>query len=225
MLTRYAIPAVVVLAVGGAAAWWFTRPDPQATAVAPVPAVQDTPAAAPDIDARVPDMTLGDPDAPITVVEYASFTCPHCANFHTGPFQQIKANFIDQGLVHFVNREVYFDRYGLWAGMVARCGGEERYHGIVEILYETQRQWAGSDNPAQVAENLRRIGRQAGMSNDQVDACLQDQDMALAMTATYQANAEADNIRATPTFMINGVQHANMSYAEFERVLNGLLED
>ena len=85
----------------------------------------------------IKEMFLGNPDAPLTFIEYASFTCPHCAAFHMGPFKQLKADFIDTGLIKFVNREVFFDRFGLWAAIVARCGDgdAQRYFGIADMLY------------------------------------------------------------------------------------------
>ncbi|MCC5985647.1 MAG: DsbA family protein [Rhodobacteraceae bacterium] len=225
MQTRVIAAALAAIAIA-AGGWWFLRPDPQpdvSALPAPGAANAETVAAA-DLP-EVPEINLGNSDAPVTVIEYASFTCPHCANFHLGPFQDIKANFIETGQIQYIIREVYFDPYGLWAAMVARCGGIERYHGVSELLYQTQRQWTAGDNPAAVAENLRRIGRQAGMSGDEVNACLEDREMALALTAAYQRNAEADNIRATPTFMINGRQYSNMPYSEFESVLNDLLDN
>jgi protein-disulfide isomerase len=169
---------------------------------------------------RVVEMALGDPDAPVTVVEYASFTCPHCATFHQGTFKDIKANYIDTGKVRFIYREVYFDRFGLWAAMVARCGGEDRYFGIADMLYDQQREWTASGDPATIADNLRRIGRTAGLTDEQVDACLQDREMAEAMVALYQENAERDGIDSTPSFMINGTKYSNMSYADFAAVLD-----
>lgn len=104
--------------------------------------------------------------------------------------------------------------------MVARCGGESRYHGLTELIYQTQSTWAGSNDPAEVANNLRRLGRQAGMSDDEVNACLEDADKALELTEFYQANAETYGIRSTPSFVINGELYSNMSYADFERILN-----
>lgn len=172
----------------------------------------------------VADMVLGDPDAPVTVIEYASFTCPHCRTFHKTVLPQLKANYIDTGQVRFIHREVYFDRYGLWAGMVARCGGEERYFGIIDLIYDQQSEWTASNDPAVVADNLRRIGRTAGMSNEQVDACLQDADMANAMVAAYQEHAEADGINSTPSFVIDGRRYSNMSYADFAALLDEKLE-
>lgn len=183
-----------------------------------------TPAA--DIDlSRVVDMTVGSADAPVTIIEYSSFTCPHCANFNQGVYQQIYQNYVDTGVVRIVKREVYFDAYGLWAGLMARCGGPERYFGIVEMLFQTQRDWvrptpaAGQSEAEAVAEALRRIGRRAGMNDAEMNACLSDRGMATAMMETYRVNAERDQVRATPSFVINGRPYSNMSYAEFEAAI------
>lgn len=212
-MNKFVLPAIAVAAALGAGGWWYSS---QTT-----PAAADSTNAQPasPVQAHELDFPLGNPDAPVTVVEYSSFTCPHCANFNQGPYEQLKADFIDTGRIQYIKREVYFDRYGLWAGMVARCGGGERYHGIAELLYEQQREWAGANDPAQVANNLRRLGRQAGMNDAELNACLEDADKALELTEFYQANAEADNIRATPTFVINGQQYQNMPYDEFANVL------
>lgn len=212
-MNKLILPAIAVAAALGAGGWWYSSQS--------APAATDTAStSASPIQAQELDFSLGNPDATVTVVEYSSFTCPHCATFNQGPYEQLKEEFIDTGRIQYIKREVYFDRYGLWAGMVARCGGGTRYHGIVEMLYEKQRDWAGANDPAQVAENLRRLGRQAGMNDAELNACLEDADTALALTEFYQANAEADNIRATPTFVINGQTYQNMPYDEFARVLN-----
>ncbi len=178
-------------------------------------------AEAQEIDtSSVAEMTLGDPDAPVEVIEYASFTCPHCANFHADVFDRLKADYIDTGKIHFVHREVYFDRYGLWAGMVARCGGEARYFGIADRIYATQQDWIARDSPGDTAANLRRIGRAAGMSNGEIDACLTDDGFAEALVAAYQRNAQRDGIRSTPSFVIDGELYSNMGYREFSDILN-----
>ncbi len=88
--------------------------------------------------ARSEGLQSGQRRCAVKIVEYASFTCPHCANFHTDVFKQLKAEYIDTGKVHFTLREVYFDRYGLWAAMMARCGGEMKYFPITDILFSTQ---------------------------------------------------------------------------------------
>lgn len=185
------------------------------------PAAEATPAA--QEIALAPDMALGDPNAPITVIEYASFTCPHCANFHLTAFKPLRENYIDTGKVRFINREVYFDRFGLWAGMVARCGGEMRYFGIADIFFTTQKDWIGSGDQQEVLNNLRKIGRTAGMGDEQIEACLNDEALAQSMVATYQKYAEEDGINGTPTFIINGEKYSNMNYADFSAILDGIL--
>lgn len=171
----------------------------------------------------VPDMVIGNKDAKVTMIEYASFTCPHCAQFHKDVFKPLKADYIDTGKIKFVYREVYFDRNGLWAAMVARCGGEMRYFGISDILLSTQDEWAATDNPVVVVENLKKIGRTAGMDDATITACLENGDMAQAMVTTYQTNAAADQVEGTPTLLINGVKHANMSYDELKVILDAEL--
>lgn len=188
-----------------------------ATSIAPAAMAQDAAAV------EIAEMSLGNPDASVTMIEYASYTCPHCANFHENVMPELKTNYIDTGKVKFIYREVYFDRHGLWGGMLARCGGPEKYFGIVDMLYKRQREWtAGKD--AEVAENLYKIGRIAGLKNEDMEACLQDQDMAKALIADFQKNAEADGISATPSFVINGVKHDNQAYGGFKKVLDAMLE-
>ena len=169
----------------------------------------------------VAEMVLGNPDAAVEVIEYASFTCPHCAAFHANQFQELKANYIDTGLIKFVYREIYFDRFGLWASMVARCGGEMRFFGISDMLYDQQREWiAGGQDPALIAGNLRRIGLTAGLDGEQVDACLSDPTTAQTLVAWFEENSARDEITSTPSFVIDGEKFSNMSYSDFAAVLD-----
>lgn len=191
-----------------------------ATSVAPVWAQTAAPAAELPV---VPDMAIGNLGSKVVLTEYASYTCPHCANFHEAVFKDLKRDYIDTGKIKFVYREVYFDRYGLWAGMIARCGGDMRYFGIQDILYSTQKEWAGSEDPAVVVENLRRIGRTAGLEDAAMDACLNDGAMAQAMVNKYQADSEADGINSTPSFVLNGEKHSNMNYADLKALLDAEL--
>lgn len=175
---------------------------------------------------EIQDMVLGDPNAPVTIIEYGSFTCPHCANFHANQFQSLNADYIETGKVNFIFREVYFDRFGLWASMIARCGGEMRFYGIHDILYETQTDWiAGGQDPALIADNLRTIGIQAGLDGAQVDACMQDEATAQALVAWFEANATADEISATPTLIIDGTKYSNMAYEEMQPIIEAALAD
>ena len=175
--------------------------------------------------AAIPDMVQGAEDAPVTLIEYASYTCPHCAAFHGDQYPQLKEDYIDTGKVRFVFREVYFDRFGLWASMVARCGGDMRFFGLTEVLYEEQREWIGEGEPAAIAENLRRIGRTAGMDDATIDACMQDEAQAEGLVAWFQQNAETDGIEATPTLIINGEKHSNMAYEELAALIDAELAE
>ncbi len=225
---------LAIVAVGGA--WLYLgRGAPDAmTPVASSAAAQETSAtteaastatASTSSDmALVPDMILGSADAPLTVMEYASFTCPHCANFHATVWDKFKKKYIDTGKVKFIYREVYFDKYGLWGAMVARCGGPEKYFGISDILYDTQKDWLASGEAVGIADALRRVGITAGMTADQVDACLKDNAKAQAMVTAYQTNATNDKIEGTPTFIIAGESHSGeMTYDEFAALLDAKL--
>lgn len=172
---------------------------------------------------EVQDYSIGNADSTVKVVEYASFTCPHCAAFHANVWPQLKVDYIDTGKIQFTYREVYFDRYGLWAAMVARCGGEMRYFGIIDMLFDQQKEWAASDDPNVVVGNLRTIGKAAGLDDAALDICLKDGAMAEAMVASFEANMEADGVEGTPTFIINGTKHSNMSYEDMKAILDAEL--
>jgi protein-disulfide isomerase len=205
------IALIVAVTVGGA----FTGPaNAQDTAT-------ETEAAAPVIV----EMAMGEADAPVTVIEYASYTCPHCARFHMNVLPGIKENYIDTGKIRFVLREAYFDKFGLWASLMSRCGGEMRYFGITDILMATQSDWlAGGDAP-KVVENLRRIGLTAGMSNEQLDSCFNDSEKVQALVTWYQENFTRDEMDSTPSFLINGQKYSNMNYEDFAAVLDEKLAE
>jgi protein-disulfide isomerase len=203
---RFGLMAAGMAMVGAAAPW-----------------MADAQEAAPAEAIEIKDFALGPEDAKVKLVEYASFTCPHCADFHTNVFKSLKTDYIDTGKVRFEYREVYFDRYGLWAAMMARCGGAPRYFGITDILYSTQRDWAASDDPTEVVENLKKIGRTAGMDSATLDECMKDGAAAEAMVAHFETNFKADGIEGTPTLLINGTKHSNMSYADLKVILDAEL--
>ena len=163
----------------------------------------------------IEDIVLGDPNAPVTIIEYASFTCPHCKNFHEGTFKKLKKNYIDEGKVKFILRDVFFDRYGLWAAMVARCDNTEKFYGIVEEIFRRQAEWTKGEEDVQIANNLRKIGLSIGMDSETIGECLSDGDMAQALVNEYQKNAEKDKISSTPSFLINGEKIKKSSYDEF----------
>ena len=217
--------ALVVIAAVALGAYFLLPSNVQNVAVADETQsseTQDTDAAA-VATGGIEDMILGDPDAPITMIEYASYTCPHCGSFHQNTYPQLKADYIDTGKVKFIFREVYFDRFGLWASMVARCGGQDRFFGITDLMFKTQGDWTRAGDASVIVEELRKIGRLAGLNNETLESCLQNEDQAKALVAWYQENAARDDVNSTPSFIINGRKYANMGYAEMQEVLDGLL--
>ncbi len=169
------------------------------------------------------EMVQGAEDAPVTLVEYASYTCPHCARFHEDGYKKLKEEFIDTGKVKFIYREVYFDRYGLWASMIARCGGGDKFFGITDLLFKEQSNWARAGGPTEIVDELRKIGLLAGIENEQLDACLQDSTKAQTLVSWYQENATADKVEATPSFVLNGELIRNQSYDAFKKLIEAEL--
>ena len=222
MNRRSVLGGLALTAIAGTGYWL-------ANAGATPPGLPVSAASAQESDAvdtsSVVEMALGPEDAKVTVIEYASFTCPHCASFHQSQFKQLKSDYIDTGKIRFIYRDVYFDRFGLWASMVARCAGPERFFGITDMIYAQQKDWiAGGDDPVEIANNLRKIGKVAGIDDDTLEACLGDNDKAKTLVAWFQENAEADGIDSTPTLVINGKKHSNMSYADLKEVIDAALE-
>lgn len=214
-----AICAAVAIAAGG---YWLTQTQSTSTSAPLIGAAfaQD----AGEIDtSTIIEMVQGAEDAPIEMIEYASYTCPHCATFHEGTYKELKKDYIDTGKVKFIYREVYFDRYGLWASMVARCGGPEKFFGVSDLIFKGQSDWARAGGPAEIVDELRKIGRVAGLDNDALEACLQDGTKAQTLIKWYEDNAKADGVESTPSFIINGKSVSNQSYADFKKVLDAEL--
>ena len=231
MNTTFPILAAVAVAAAGG---WYAFSGTNAVNSTPInPLVSaanaqsaDTAEAdAPAATTEIQDMTLGNPDSAVQIIEYASYTCPHCAAFDQGPFQQLKADYIDNDKIGFTYREVYFDRYGLWASMVSRCGGEDKFFGITDMIYAGQSEWVRAGEPAAIVEELRKIGRLAGLDNAELDACLQDGEKAQSLVAWWEENQKADDINSTPSFIINGKKYSNMPYAEMKEIIDAALEE
>jgi protein-disulfide isomerase len=213
------IAAVVVLAGGGV--WYFTQGGGAVAQTVASETVADPGDTAGEFG--VIDMAIGAEDAPVEIIEYASFTCPHCATFHLNVLPQLKKDYVDSGKVRVIHREVFFDKYGMWASLIARCAAPEKYFGIIDLVYKGQSEWARAGSEGAIATELRKIGRLAGIGGEQLDACLSDSAKLQNLVSWYQANAEAHQIQATPSFVINGKKYSNMSYADFKSVIDGKL--
>lgn len=192
---------------------------------APAAMAQEAAPAAPAQVETLPDIALGDEGAPLTIVEYASFTCGHCANFHAENWPKLKADYVDTGKVRFIQRDVYFDQPGLWAGVLARCGGNEKYYAVSDMLFDEQKEWLAGGTGEEIAANLRKIGLKAGMTEDQMTACWEDTGRAEQLIATFQQNAAADQIEATPTFIIGGEKVQNQPWDDMKGIIDARLAE
>jgi protein-disulfide isomerase len=199
--------AVVVLAAAGTAAALvlprFFAP------LAPAPAEANLPAA--DVSAELAqpapdgDMAIGSDKAPVTIIEYASMTCPHCAHFSDTTFPELKRRYIDTGKVRFIFREFPLDKLAAAGFMLARCaskdGGGERYMAVVETLFAKQREWAVPDNPV---PPLKNIAKQFGFTEESFNACLTNQNIMNGIEAVRDRAAAKLGVNSTPTFFVNG---------------------
>jgi protein-disulfide isomerase len=153
------------------------------------------------LDALMADRVLGDPNAPVTIEEYSSLTCPHCGHFHREILPQIRSTYIDTGEVKLIYRDFPLDGRALAAAMIARCVKPSRYYGFIDTLYFEQEAWSTRSDPLLV---LKRWANVAGLSDKEVDACLNDQALADAIQAHRAAAAKDRGIDSTPTFFVDG---------------------
>jgi protein-disulfide isomerase len=167
------------------------------------------------------DMSVGKADAPVTIVEYASMTCPHCANFHETTYPELKKRYIDTGKVRFVFREFPLDPLAAGAAMLARCAGKDKYFPLIETLFHQQRQWAVQ----KPLPPLLALVKQAGFTEQSFNACLSDQKMLNAINAERTRASEKFGVNSTPTLFINGKVHkGGASIEDLAKIIDPLLK-
>jgi protein-disulfide isomerase len=182
---------------------------------------------APDVAKPVslPDMALGPKDAAVTITEFASMTCPHCAAFNAEVFPKIKSTYIDTGKIRYIFREFPLDIKAAAGSMLARCIAKDdaaKYFAVVDILFRQQVQWAYQGS---TTDGLGRIGKQAGLSQDQVDTCLKDQALLDKIAADQKYAADILKVNSTPTFFVNGdVIKGEASFDVFDEKIKSLLK-
>jgi protein-disulfide isomerase len=160
------------------------------------------------------EMALGDEKAPVTIIEYASMTCPHCAAFHAQTFPELKKRFIDTGKVRFIFREFPLDQLALAANLLARCAGPDKYFLMIETLFQRQTEWAVQKPlPALLA-----IARQTGMNEQQFNECLQNKTLIDGLEDVRQ-RAMKLGVQSTPSFFINGKLARVFTIDEFEKAM------
>ena len=183
---------------------------------------QTVPAAQLMAEPPLPDLWLGAKDAPVTMIEYASMTCTHCAAFHAETWPALKAKYVDTGKVHFVLREFPLDPLATAGFMLGRCAGPEKRNAVLDLLFDQQKNWAFVDKPVEALENTVK---QAGIGGDAFQACLKDQKLYGQINAERDAAAKDFKVDATPTFFINGVKHpGELSADELDKILQPLVK-
>ncbi len=205
----YIVAALVVLAIIGGAIYFLrggeTGGDMATELLKPGP---------------LEDIVIGSADAPNTIVEYASMTCGHCANFHTKVFPELKTKYIDTGKVRFILREFPLDGLATAAFMVARCSGKDRYYPMVDGLFETQKSWAVAGSEGK--DKLLLVAKQAGFSQERFDQCLADKELFDKIVEVRKRGHEEFEVDSTPTFFINGKRlRGGQDIEQFDVVLAG----
>lgn len=191
---------VVVAGIAGFLVWQqYQSSAPMAAGQAPA---ELEPINSPLAQAQPDDLVEGDANAPITLIEYSSLSCPHCARFQTEVLPQIKKDFIDTGKVKLIQRDFPLNKPAIQAAQLAHCAGPMRYFALVDVLFKTQEQWLTED----ATEKLAQIAATAGIDRPTFDACLANKDVEAKIVATRKAGEDAFQINSTPTFIVNGVK-------------------
>jgi len=203
--------ALIVLAIG---AFWFFGGSSSALA---------------GITVKPTDMVHGSPSAPVTIVEYASMTCPHCAEFQKDTVPLLTRDYIDSGKVKLVFREFPLDAAARMASAVARCLPNDQYFSFIDMLFKNQSDWIkdldgdGQITLKDIREGLVQIGRFAGLSREKVESCAEDKNNLALVDANWNEGQTKYKVDGTPTFFINGAEHGPMAYGELRKILDPLV--
>ena len=169
------------------------------------------------------DFFIGDENAPVTIIEYASMSCSHCADFHNDTLDELKKEYVDTGKVKFVFRDFPFNYPALAGSMMMRCVPDEVRYDYMNALYKLQKNWVIRDNNKTKSE-LYKIMQSGGMQQDEFDACLSDVNMENNILEGVMNAQREFNIRSTPTFIINGIIYSgNKNIKEFRQIIDKIL--
>ena len=188
-----------------------------ASATTPPPPSQTVPYTVTDSD-----MTLGEANAPVTIIEYASLSCTHCAHFHNETFPALKEKYIDTGKVRFVFRDFPFNAPALRGAMLAHCAGPDRYFSFLKVLFRTQDKWAFNK---EFMDNLKIVAELGGMGGEAFDKCMQDTKLETKIIEIKKEGHEKMGVKATPTLIINGrVISGGRLIEELSAIIDPLLD-
>ncbi len=171
--------------------------------------------------AEVEERSLGDPDAPVTIIEYSSLSCPHCAQFHKDVLPGLKERYIDTGKVRMVFRDFPLNESAVDAAVIAHCAGADRYVGFLDVLFQTQESWSHADDPR---SSLKQLGKLGGLTDEQMDACLADEEMVNGVLQSRLDGTNEHKVQSTPTFVIGGETYpGSRAVDDFAKIIDPLL--
>jgi protein-disulfide isomerase len=160
-----------------------------------------------DVRSAMADRILGNMDAPITIIEYASMTCPHCASFHNTMMSDVKRELLATGKARLIFRDYPLDQFALRAAMMARCAPEDKYFDLVEVIFRNQERWTKSENTLKA---LAQLGNLAGMDDEFIAACMQNAELESAVLAGLREGQSLYRIKSTPSFVFNTQKNENV---------------
>ncbi len=210
----------VVVVVGVGLYQWLGKPAvtvaPQAEApAAPAPMAGDA------AKVRDSDFVIGSPSAPVTLIEYASLTCPHCAEFHNAVLPRLKKEYVDPGKLRVVYRDFPLNAGALRASALARCSGRERFFGFLDLLFKRQAQWAFGPNPMAALGEIAALG---GLTEKDLAACFEDSKLLEQIALQKKEAEEKFGVDSTPSFIINGRKHTGSpSYEGLKAAIDPLI--
>ena len=188
---------------------------PLAGVLAPVPGAR-----AAGVGEKPGDLALGDPDAPVTLIEYFSLTCPHCEWFHKNVYNRLKPEYVDTGKLRYIARDFPLNLPAVEAAILARCAGRDRYFTFVDVMFQTFDDWARSSD---YSEKLAQIGELGGVSRDRFDACLADTELENSIFRGMSAAQAEYDVNSTPTLILNGERYeGKMSFEALAREIDRL---
>lgn len=218
-ITRRLALKSTAAAIAAGAGYWMLAPK-----IGPVEMVSEAKAQSPaDVMAEgaLPDMVMGDENAPVSLIEYASMTCPHCRSFHENVLPAIKETYIDTGKVKLIFREFPLDPRAYAASMLARCADEQFYFPMTDVLFKQQDVWARADDPR---PPLLQIAKLAGFTQESFEACLKNQELLDNVNSMRKQAAETFGVTGTPSFFINGEKYSgNISLEEMSAAIDSYL--
>ncbi len=167
------------------------------------------------------EIFLGDKDSKITVIEYASMTCIHCANFHINVYPKIKKEYIDTNKIKFIFRDFPLDKQALYGSLLAKCAPKEKYFDYVKLVLTNQKKWISNND--EFIKKLINIGKLAGLNEKKIENCFKNEKLVDEIIKIRSIGEKEYNIDSTPSFIINGKKYTTLNYESFKKIIDDLI--